>query len=106
MLSVFLASKPAQAGAVAQSIGCLEGANPPWQPFSSPFLGEGVHLIRFSCVREEVSRFGRLFVPHGDLRGLRECVGWGARWSVRDCGALSFPASVLIGAVCDDGVPF
>lgn len=41
-----------------------------------------------------------------DLIGCRVLVGNGRRWKRSDSAALSFPASVLIGPIFDDGIPF
>lgn len=71
-----------------------------------PFKGEFEHRIFLSSVREELGCIGPVYEPHGDLIGVRILVGRGRLWNRADSAALSFPASVLIGPVFDDGVPF
>jgi len=64
------------------------------------------HFIPLALVREEITVIGPIYCWHGDLVGIREPVAWGRRWSRRDCSALSFPASVLIGPPEYQEVPF
>lgn len=75
-------------------------------PGAMPFPGEYEHRIRLEGLREEIDVIGVITEPHGDLPGYRVPVGRGRLWSRRCSAALSFPASILIGPVFDDGVPF
>lgn len=74
-------------------------------PFA-PFPGEAIHVIPLSLVREEVGVYGPFLVPHGDLAGHWEFVGYGRHWSRAGSLAKSFPASILVGPEFSDGVPF
>lgn len=75
-------------------------------PAMNQFIGEHEHRIHLSSVREELGCIGPLHEPHGDLRGYRVLIGRGRLWPRSASSALSFPASLLIGPVFDDGVPF
>lgn len=89
----------------AQSIAFFgAGASP--APGAMPFPGEYEHRIRLEGLREEIDVIGVITEPHGDLPGYRVPVGRGRLWSRCCSAALSFPASILIGPVFDDGVPF
>lgn len=70
------------------------------------FIGEFEHRILLSALREELGCIGLIHEPHGDLIGRRFLVGRGRLWNREDSSALSFPASVLVGPVLTDDIPY
>lgn len=70
------------------------------------FIGEFEHRILLSALREELGCIGLIHEPHGNLIGRRVLVGRGRLWLRKDSSALSFPASVLVGPVLADEIPY
>ncbi len=89
----------------AQPLGFL-GCKAAWALFAASPLCEFEHRIHLASLREELGVYGELWEWHGDLVGVRVWLGRGRVVPRRLSGVMSFPASVLIGPVYSDGVPF